>query len=46
MAFDLRGSLWAYVVTLPPVVPHILLQTFFKIGDPTDPQAIPSIRRR
>lgn len=40
MAFDPRGSLWAYVVTLPPVIPHILLQTFFRIGDPTDPQAV------
>ena len=40
LAFDLNGSLWAYAVTLPPVEPHILLQTFFEIGDPTHPQTV------
>lgn len=40
MAFDLDGSLWAFAVTLPPIEPHILLQTFYEIGDPTNPQPV------
>lgn len=40
LAFDLNGSLWAYAVTLPPIEPHILLQTFYEIGDPTHPQVV------
>lgn len=40
LAFDLQGSLWAYAVTLPPIEPHILLQSFYQIGDPNDPQVM------
>ena len=40
LAFDLEGSLWAFVVTAPPVIPHIFPQTFFEIADPTDPRPV------